>query len=609
MSLGEIEVGKLFLTEPQIETRGRKRKWFADRPATNRETAKYSKQKKSDIRKDHIAILDMESDPFDNKKPHEKIYPFAACLYSHKFEPIVIWENDYETFVQKLLLEIEALPGAFTIYAHNGGKFDYMFLLHKMRGKISFKGRGIMCAKIGPHELRDSFHIIPEKLANYKKDDFDYNKMKRNRRDKHRDEITRYLVNDCKYLLEIVRGFVDKFGLKISIGQAAMAQLKQHYKVGTIGENTDASLREYFFGGRVQCLAGRGYFKGEYKLYDVNSMYPYVMAEYQHPIASNYTLRRKGDITDKTVFLELRCTNDNALVARNDEGETTAQVKRGTFKTTIWEFNAAQELGLIENVDVTGFIDNDERSNFADFVVPLYNNRLDTKARLKTLAEGSLEYNEAKKDDIFYKLLLNNAYGKFAQNPRRFKEYEITGPGEKPATGYDEQLFPAIEAPDYNIWSKPILSRRYNNVGTAASITGAARAVLLKAIYSAVDPIYCDTDSLICKRLDNHELDTKKLGAWDLEAEFSEVIINGKKLYACKPANWNGQEKSIKIKSKGASGISWKEMQAMLDGAIIEKMNTGVTITKTGNQFYMSRNIRATTPIRSTPTVLQRLRA
>ena len=135
------------------------------------------KAKKRVNRLRHIAVLDLETDPFtDNGDP---VYPFAAELYSDQFGAIVIWDEDYETFVDKLYSTIEMLPDAYTIYAHNGGKFDYMFLVHKLRGTVRFKGRGIMLAKIGAHELRDSFHVLPEKLAAWKKDAFDYSKMLR----------------------------------------------------------------------------------------------------------------------------------------------------------------------------------------------------------------------------------------------------------------------------------------------------------------------------------------------------------------------------------------------------------------------------------------------
>lgn len=600
-----FDLTQCILIDGVAESRGRKRTYSRDRASTTHERVKSIRQTQTEMRLSNIAVLDMETDPFDKEK-QTKILPFCACLYSDNFEPVIIWEENIERFVAAVISAIEALPEEYTIYAHNGGKFDYMFLIHKLRGKISFKGRGIMSAKIGRHEIRDSFHIIPEKLAAYQKEAFDYEKMRKGKRRKFKQEIIDYLVSDCRYLFDIVKGFLNTFGLKISVGQAAMCELRKHYKVGCLGEAADASLRNYFFGGRVECLSGRGHYVGDYNLYDVNSMYPFVMANYQHPISSDYTRRTRGGVNEKTVFVELDCENHGALVKRNGNNETSAVEKRGRFLTTIWEYEAARELGLIENVRIVSCIDNAERSDFSKFVVPLYEKRLETKGLLKRLKDDTPEYMEAKRDDIFTKLLLNNAYGKFAQNPRRFKESMITEAYADCPEGYASD-HPAFECPDYAIWQRPSPNKRFNNVGTAASITGAARAVLMRAIANSTDPIYCDTDSLICRDLRNVEIDAIKLGAWDIEARFSEVIITGKKQYACRVAGVEaGQKGEFKLRSKGVSGLVWGDFVKMLDGQIIETVNAAPTFNKTGKQFYMTRKVRATAPVAVNPAVRQR---
>lgn len=582
--------------EPAFIKRGRP--CIGDRPMTAAEYKRRSRGEATRQRATDIAILDFETDPFDSEK-EKMVRPFLAVLYSDQFETVIIWEENYERFCTKVVKAIEALPRAFTIYAHNGGKFDYMFLLHKIRGQVKFKGRGIMCAKVGPHELRDSFHIIPERLANWKKDEIDYSWMLKANRNKFRQRIIDYCISDCRYLLEIVQKFVQDFGLKLSIGQAAMYRLKQSYKVQNIGANWDAYLRQYFFGGRVECLAGRGHFIGKYNLYDVNSMYPFVMATRRHPIGNCYSARLAGGITENTVFLKLTCRNHGALVRRGENNETSAQSEGGEFLTTIWEYEMAMKYNLIDNVRILAYLDNDTLTDFSQFVLPLYENRVATKALLKTLPQGSHEYNEAKKDDIFYKLLLNNAYGKFAQNPRKFKEYYITDAGERPPKeerGFND--LPDSEHGDYAVWSRPAPGMRFNNVGTAASITGAARAVLMEAIVCADDPIYCDTDSLICRKLHGLELDGSKLGSWDLQTELSEVLIAGKKLYAYKVAGVaDGQEGRIKVKSKGVSGMTWEQVAQCLDNQYIEVLNKAPTLTRTGQQFYMRRRITATVPV------------
>jgi hypothetical protein len=612
----------VFICDPEPEHKiGRPRK-HKDRITTSLERSQEHKAKAKKKRHENIAILDTETDPFDNSPSgrKRKVLPFLAVLYSDNFETIVIWENDFKRWVEKVVAAILSLPDEYTIYAHNGGRFDFMFLISEMRGSVSFKGRGIMDARIGPHHLRDSFHLIPEKLAAYQKDAFDYTKLKRCNREKYKQEAIAYCISDCRYLLDLVKKFIADFGLKLSIGQAAMATIKKFYTVERFSDGWDNYIRDFFFGGRVECLKGRGHFVGAYKLYDVNSMYPAVMRNYQHPIGAmgDYKLRR-GVPSNDTVFVDLSCDNRGALIARSENGETTANITRGRFKTTIWEYQAALELNLISNVVVHFSLDCAKRTDFKLFVDPLYQNRIALKEFMRELKasgqELSARFVEAKKDDMFYKFLLNNGYGKFATNPRKFKEHYITDPDERPPESWFKTIpqherikfeQPEFEHSQYWIWSKPTPQFTFYNVGVAASITGAARSVLLQAIANATDPIYCDTDSIICRDLRNVPLHKSELGAWDLEDTFKSVAIAGKKLYSvehAKPKQRSAEqlERGISplytVKSKGTGDVSWQEMLRLIDGETISKTQFGPTLTRYSEQDYLTRRISATAKV------------
>lgn len=588
---------------------------------TGAERKRLHRERKKAEKKRYIAVLDMETDPFDNTSK-ARIFPFLAVLYSDEFDPVIIWENDNNKFCAAVIRAINALPNAYTIYAHNGGKFDFLFLIHCIRGEVKFKGRGIMCARIGPHELRDSFHIIPERLAAYQKDAFDYGLLVQTKRAANRDAIIKYCLADCRYLLDIIQTFVNQFGLKLSIGQAAMANIRQHYPdIERFSEGWDAYVRKWYFGGRVQCLKGAGKFTGDYKLIDVNSLYPFVMAEYQHPTGSMFDyVVRGGPIGPNTFFIKLQCENRGAFICRNEIGETVATQDYGVFNTTIHEFNVAIKYGLISNIQILECLDCFKKTSFEKFVLPLYENRQQTKASMAELRSKGLDttaaYMDLKKDDIFYKLLLNNGYGKFCQNPRRYKEHYITDPGDQPSDEWFRSIYklnederhpflqPLFESELYWIWSKPSPSFRYNNVGTGASITGAARAVLLEALQLTDDAIYCDTDSIICKNWRGLNIDKVALGAWDLEDEFSEVLIAGKKLYGLKHKKLKNRTKEelerglvpwYTVKSKGVSGVTWDQMLRILDGDQIETLSRAPTLTKFGDQDYLPRRIKMTT--------------
>jgi hypothetical protein len=546
-----------------------------------------------------IAVLDLETDPFDHENLAD-IRPFLAVLYTGEHSsPLVIWDENWTRLMASVRDAIVSLPGRFIVYAHNGGRFDFLYLLREMRGEVLFKGRSLMSARIGEHELRDSFHIIPEALKNAnRKTEIDYSLFTKGRRNAHRKEITEYCIDDCKSLYEIVTTFKDEFGTPLTIGQAAMSELKKKYTFDRLSPATDLYFRNWFFGGRVECLKTGIYDPTKYFLYDVNSMYPYVMAKYPHPVTGSFAINDR--LRAETMFLTIRCKNNGALVGRDQFGNLTTQIKEGIFNTTIWEYEVAVKHGLIRDIEIIKTIEFDRCTNFAEFVNPLYEGRQQSK-RLQAEAEKAGDTFAARnyaRDVLFRKLLLNNAYGKFAQNPRRFSQHYITEPMERPGDGDptvdDWGELPSVETDAYWIWCKPTDDLRFNNVASAASITGAARSVLLDALASCVDPVYCDTDSIICTRLGEQQpIDALELGAWDIEAPVSAFIGNGKKLYAYRRPDREPPKNTI-IKAKGMNGVTWEDMIQIANGAVISKTMRAPTLNKDGTQQYLSRNLRAT---------------
>lgn len=584
-------------------------------------------RKKAD-RLRRIAVLDFETDPFDREK-ETYIYPFLAILYSDQFEPVIIWDESFTSFVSRVVASIEALPEPYTIYAHNGGRFDYYFILNALRGRILMKGRSIMQAKIGPHTLRDSWHILPTKLAAFQKDKFDYDLMKRETRQLHREKIIAYCLNDTRYTFDVVKAFLSEFGFRLTIGQASLALLKQTYEFGTINENLDARFRRFYTGARVECFQGAGLFEGDYKIFDVNSMYPFVMAHKWHPLNAE-DIEFTTEPNEHTFFLRLRCRNRvagfgafvsmskiRALKYGFDPATCTGELERGEFFVTIHEYEVATRLGLISNVEFLECIGFPNKTTFADFILPLYTKREVLKRKIDALEaagkQTSQEYIEAVRWSLFYKLLMNNAYGKFAQDPRKFTEKFMCEPGAYPE--YFEGLSKAeivaklseenwnsltYYAPEthselFTIWERPqeLGRARFNNVAIGASITGAARAQLLEGIYHATDLLYCDTDSLICRDLnaDGLSVHATNLGAWKPEGEFDQIAICGKKLYACRNTT-TGKQKRV---AKGLPSLQWDEYCAMLRGEEVSTVAFGPTLFKDGTQQHLKRVAKLTT--------------
>ena len=551
-----------------------------------------------------IAVLDMESDPFDGCS---EILPFVAELWDGA-NSVVIWEDDYEQFVVKLLAALLALDPSkkWIVYAHNGGRFDWMYLVHKLRGQVSFKGGSLMSARIASHvELRDSMHIIPSKLAAYQKEAFDYNLLYRNVRHQNRAKILAYLHSDCVYLYDIVKHFIDRHGPKLSIGQAAWHILRKQYGIENLGEASDEYLRQFYFGGRVECPQGPGVFEGDYELSDVNSMYPDRMAHCLHPIGCEFSVRGgNGRITprinNRTAFLVVECTNFGALIGRDSDGRLSANIPNGEFWTTIHEFNTAERLGLIRDIRIKTCVDFFKFSDFSEYILPRYAERQSIKDQLDNCDDNSNLLPELKRDSLIIKLEMNNGYGKGAQNPRNFVEYFYTDCNEYPSNTercginqYRDLSDNGIWSLDlesegeFLIWKKPCQNLRFNNVAMSASITGAARAKLLEKMVSVDDLIYCDTDSVICRKTNSPNCND--LGAWKTEKLINNAVIAGKKLYA-----YLGDGYSPVVRSKGGSGLSFADMEQLVNGQEITRRQLAPHFEKTGFQSYTERTFKLT---------------
>lgn len=560
-----------------------------------------------------IAVLDFETDPFE---------------YGHVPEPFVSGFYDGATFTSiwdesecasKTVAMLERTPER-TIYAHNGGRFDYFYLLPYLSKDLQIINSRIVRGNLGKHEIRDSFSIMPFGLAAYKKDDFDYEKMRKERREKYHAEIIHYLRNDCIYLFELVSQFVAEFGSKLTVGSAALKELRKFHRFGCGTQNYDAQFRKsFYFGGRNQVFRA-GKIQGPLELYDVNSMYPYVMKNCLHPLDSDVETYDRE--IGRTCFLRVtgkQVGPIGAFPTRTESGSLDFTRESGEFCVSIHEWQTALEFGMFKPDRVIRTYNWRNRGSFDVFIDHFYD------ARLKAEAEGD------KLHKLFYKYILNSAYGKFAQNPENFFDWQILSGAERPEPWHDLGTFedpmygacseclgsqpkpacgkchnkcivtegehsecsltwtPAYFHDCYTIWQRPVQMQHFYNITIGASITGAARAHLLRGLHYATDPCYCDTDSILCKSLPGLSSDPKSLGSWKLECTCSHAVIAGKKLYAL----FDAGNKCIKQANKG-SKITAAEIEAVTQGQIVTWRNPVPSFRLDGKYTFISRRIRRT---------------
>jgi hypothetical protein len=192
---------------------------------------------------------------------------------------------------------------------------------------------------------------------------------------------------------------------------------------------------------------------------------------------------------------------------------------------------------------------------------------------------------EGSPQKLHAKLILNSAYGKFGSNPENYFDYALYRPGD------DHRAAPWEPYVDYGgsmLLRRPSARNAFSfyDVAIAASITGAARCVLLRGLSRAHRPVYCDTDSIICERLGLPKHATR-LGAWKLEAEGDTIAIASKKIYSLRCG-----KKEVKQAAKGCT-LSSREIFAIARGKIVEYHNPAPTfsLSRPRGDFFVTRKI------------------
>ena len=511
---------------------------------------------------ENIGVLDFETDPFEfGRIP----YPFACGIYFSPDNYNLLWERN---IIDKVIGTLRRLNTC-VLYAHNGGKFDFHFLIENAEPQdIQIRNGRIVQMRIGKVILKDSWPLMPFPLDEYRKTKINYSIFEKDKRNLpvNRKKIESYLFDDCRFLHELITGFRAIIGPKDTIGSAAFYQMKKlDIPIIHNNETHDDLFRQFYFGGRCEAFK-KGVFTGPFIYLDINSAYPYAM-RFNHPHGRDYLCGQKLPPLSKLGPCFIRCIADSqgALPLRQPDGLFFPHVKDQEFFATGWEIltglktKTLQIQKIIEAWIPTEFI--------------CFNSYIDTFFELRQ---------QARKDNdqikrLAYKYLLNAGYGKFAQNPRDFKKYRLAKYG-KCVDGYDwETDFGAI-----SLWSTPSYNGTgFYDVATGASITGFVRAFLWQAICDSTGVLYADTDSLICKssrvKLSNN------LGEWKLEGKIKRAAIAGKKLYAVEWTKPQDGER-FKIASKGAR-LTFAEIVSLCHGKTIKWENAAPTFGIKGPSF------------------------
>jgi len=317
---------------------------------------------------------------------------------------------------------------------------------------------------------------------------------------------------------------------------AMAAYLFRHYHTPIYIHNNAEAInleRESYKGGRCECFV-LGDLSGQpFYVFDVNSLYPFVMQRHSYP--TKY-VKLHHRLTPKKLA---KLLTEFAVVAKVviETTEPVYAIKRGrtifpvgTYETTLCtpELLYALEHGHV--VKVLDAVSYEQAPIFKSYVSTMYGLRQDFKVRQNKEYEQIVKY------------LLNSLYGKFGQKAEDWVKI-----GDAPGEPDREEMI-LYKNPRRAMRLRYLLgevfelkghSEAYNSFPAIAShVTAYARLYLWELMQACGhgNYVYCDTDSLMVTDVGRDNLapylSPIELGKLKLERTVDKLIIRGLKDYS-----------------------------------------------------------------------------
>ncbi len=519
----------------------------------------------------HFWAADCETDPFDGQIIPE---PFIFGIVggpSHEYHMFYVMD-EFVNFMR----EIDG-----DIYFHNGGKFDTFYFRGEANVSTQYPpeepilmiNSRLSDFGLGEARILDSFNLLPTKLANLRKEKFEYSILREDRRDIPANKIliADYLRSDCVNLHAAVTAHRLEHGVTKTQAGAAMRAMYKSKGIRPPKQTPSEfqCYRRFMAGGHVQCFpdeSGAWNRIGvDMTLADINSAYPRAM-RLRHPYStSGIVSHRLPNIDDMhKSMIEFDGISRGGLFCRDSKGNIYYPDDKKVHRFCVpgYELIAALEC---ESVDIVRHIESHiftHTVHAEEFIDLNWNKRTEAKAR------GDLMMS------TIYKLNMNSAYGKHGADPSEYEETILCHPDRiafYESHGYTQELW---WRHDKMLMSRPLPEekQRFYNVAYAASITGCVRGEWHRGYSACQGVVYGDTDSILA--IDASRLNFGDgLGQWKNEGVFDAAFVGGKKLYAFHKKNhpWTdlmddeGNFLHWKTASKGARLLP-SEIVAMCQG-------------------------------------------
>lgn len=429
----------------------------------------------------------------------------------------------------------------YIVFFHNA-EYDLSTLydnIYKLDPNAVFNGSKFITATNGVVKFGDSMNILPTSVADLgnmlgiPKGTPDFNNARLS-------EIAEYCVNDCRIVYEALFKAFSMANAKLTIGSLSVELYRRYfldkrYYVDTINDE----FFDAYFGGRTEAFKLG---KVDANVYDINSAYPYVMLTSKFPdperirIKENLSSRELATIMKSyegmaRVTVEIPDMHIPPLPVRH---EKQLIFPTGTV-TGSWVFpelrNALRNGVKIKEVHRVLFSKPIE-SPFKKFVTHYYMRRMETDNEF-------LRY--------YYKLLLNNLYGKLAQRSttRSVMLHKKAKPREvMKRWGAKTAELLETEYGNFLIMQVQPRPKSHTIASWAAYITAGVRIMLYQAFTK--DTLYCDTDSIFLPVGKKFPLKlSNDLGGWKKEKK------RVKHIYALKDYDYIDETGNAKRKVKG----------------------------------------------------------
>ena len=515
-----------------------------------------------------FAVFDIET--------YKWIHPYAVGFYDGVNYKQFLGKDCIKDFIS--YVAVKKYRG-YRIYAHNGGKFDFNFLMDILKNRkfnidMVFQGSRCLLLKLYTHLYRndegsithsnviqfvDSIGLLKFGLDALTKD-FDVKHKKLNFMDKkgserdyeylyrlYKEDDIRfhdYLRNDVYGLYEVLVKFNDLITnnngqMGLTIASTSLKTFQTGYLSSDIrmtDRDTNTEMKIGYYGGRTEIFRMM-LPDDKYRCYDVNSLYPYVMFNNEFPVSKPKTVNNVTPTMIKEICGITKCRvkspKDLYLPVLPYKlkigGHNKLVFPLGKFDG-YWDnvqLKKAMELGYkIEPqkmlVFKTDYI-------FKDYVTNFYKLKSDSKPQ-------SPSY-------ILAKLMLNSLYGKFAQNQDSEMVVKINNPKDL----MEMEIVGVVDA-DHNLFRVKTESKgNFFIPQISIHVTALAQLRLYKFMEDLIEKgklvSYCDTDSLFT----NGYLPTSdKLGDMKREYNFSSGYFLLPKTYCIVKTDG-----SVKVKAKG----------------------------------------------------------